>query len=112
MRQLLLMDPQLSGKHWLIESWHNYYLIGPICPMIMTKAKQYTFQNDTQIQCQLFSILKQQRVLKKVKGIHKFIKPKIIKPFNSTECCWYLEVYWGRTWNHANVHRPCVNTRT
>ena len=39
--------PQLSEKHWLIESWHNYYLISLICPTIMTKAKQYTFSRMT-----------------------------------------------------------------
>ena len=26
MLQLLLIDPQLSEKHWLIESWYNCYI--------------------------------------------------------------------------------------
>ena len=33
MLQLLLVDPQLSGKHWLIESWYNYYYIIKSCTL-------------------------------------------------------------------------------
>ena len=30
MLQLLLIDPQLCEKHWLIESWYNYYVYLPM----------------------------------------------------------------------------------
>ena len=31
MLQLLLIDPQLSEKHWLIESWYNCYINDDQC---------------------------------------------------------------------------------
>ena len=49
MLQPLLVDPQLSGKHWLIESWYNYYYIIKSCTLFFDSVDSLDISNLTEV---------------------------------------------------------------